>query len=138
MDAWQLWQEMARVSEEAARLAEAGGCLRPAASRYYYAAYQAVTALLLYRGLTPPVEREAWGHDETPALLLDQLRTVIRSRDKRNDLAKRLVDLYRLRIIADYQGSRVLSSGRLTIAARDARYILRVMESVLPETERQP
>jgi len=133
MDAWRLWQEMARESEEAARLAEAGGCLRPAASRYYYAAYQAATALLLYRGLTPPLGREAWNHEDTPALLQDQLRTLIRSRDKRNDLAARLVDLYRVRIIADYQGRRVVSLSRLAGAGRDARYILRVMEDVLPE-----
>ncbi len=133
MDAWRLWQEMARESEEAARLAEAGGCLRPAASRYYYAAYQAATALLLYRGLTPPLGREAWNHEDTPALLQDQLRTLIRSRDKRNDLAARLVDLYRVRIIADYQGRRVVSLSRLAEAGRDARYILRVMEDVLPE-----
>ncbi len=133
MDAWQLWQEMARESEEAARLAEAGGCLRSAASRYYYTAYQAATALLLYRGLTPPLGREAWNHEDTPALLQDQLRTLIRSRDKRNDLAARLVDLYRVRIIADYQGRRVVSLSRLAGAGRDARYILRVMEDVLPE-----
>lgn len=133
MDAWRLWQDMARESEEAARLAEAGGCLRPAASRYYYAAYQAVTALLLYRGLTPPLDREAWNHEDTPALLQDQLRTLIRSRDKRNDLAARLVDLYRVRIIANYQGRRVVSLSRLAGAGRDARYILRVMEGVLPE-----
>ncbi len=133
MDAWQLWQEMARESEEAARLAEAGGCLRSAASRYYYTAYQAATALLLYRGLTPPLGREAWNHEDTPALLQDQLRTLIRSRDKRNDLAARLVDLYRVRIIADYQGRRVVSLSRLAGAGRDARYILRVTEDVLPE-----
>ncbi len=133
MDAWQLWQEMARESEEAARLAEAGGCLRSAASRYYYTAYQAATALLLYRGLTPPLGREAWNHEDTPALLQDQLRTLIRYRDKRNDLAARLVDLYRVRIIADYQGRRVVSLSRLAGAGRDARYILRVTEDVLPE-----
>lgn len=133
MDAWRLWQEMARESEEAARLAEAGGCLRSAASRYYYTAYQAATALLLYRGLTPSLGREAWNHEDTPALLQDQLRTLIRSRDKRNDLAARLVDLYRVRIIADYQGRRVVSLSRLAGAGRDARYILRVTEDVLPE-----
>jgi len=133
MDAWRLWQEMARESEEAARLAEAGGCLRSAASRYYYTAYQAATALLLYRGLTPSLGREAWNHEDTPALPQDQLRTLIRSRDKRNDLAARLVDLYRVRIIADYQGRRVVSLSRLAEAGRDARYILRVMEDVLPE-----
>jgi len=71
MDAWQLWQGMAREAVEAAWLAEAGGCLRSSASRYYYAAYQAVTALLVYRGLTPPADREAWSHEDTPDLLQD-------------------------------------------------------------------
>ena len=132
MDAWQLWQEMARVSEEAARLAEAGGCLRPAASRYYYAAYQAVTALLLYRGLKPPAEREAWNHVDTPQLLQDQLRPSIRSRDKRNDLAQRLVDLYRLRIVADYEGTEFIGASRVQRAGRDARYILQVASDILP------
>ena len=95
MDAWQLWQEMARVSEEASWLAEVGECLRPAASRYYCTAYQAVTALLLCRGLEPPQGREAWSHEETPALLQDQLQTLIRSRDRRDDLTARLKELYR-------------------------------------------
>lgn len=133
MDAWQLWQEMARESEGAARLAEAGGCLRPAASRYYYAAYQAVTALLLYRGLTPPTEREAWNHVDTPQLLQDQLQTVIRSRSRRNDLAQRLADLYRLRVVADYEGSEFIGAGRAQRAGKDARYILQVASDVLPE-----
>jgi len=48
-------------------------------------------------------------------------------------LAARLVDLYRVRIIADYQGRRVVSLSRLAGAGRDARYILRVTEDVLPE-----
>ena len=33
MEAWEQWREMARESEEAARLAEVGGCFRSAASR---------------------------------------------------------------------------------------------------------
>lgn len=132
MDAWQLWREMARESEEAARLAEAGGCLRSAASRYYYAAYQAGTALLLYRGLMPPVDREAWSHEETPALLQDQLRTLIRSRDGRNDLADRLAGLYRLRLIADYRGTRAVAAAQVARAGRDARFILRVADAKLP------
>ena len=76
MEPWQLWQDMARESEQAARLAEDGGCPRSAASRYYYAAYQAVTALLLYRGLTPPEGREAWSHEDTPLSCRDQLRAL--------------------------------------------------------------
>ncbi len=133
MDAWQLWQQMARESEEAARLAEAGGCLRPAASRYYYAAYQAVTALLLYRGLTPPEGREAWSHVDTPQLLQDQLRPLIRSRSGRNDLAQRLTDLYRLRVAADYEGAEIIGTSRVQRAGKDSRYIVRIMSDILPE-----
>ena len=133
MDAWQLWQQMAHESEEAARLAEAGGCLRPAASRYYYPAYQAVTALLLFKGLIPPAEREAWGHIDTPQLLQDQLQTLIRSRARRDDLAQRLVDLYRLRIAADYEGAEIIGAGRVQGAGKGARYVLRVMGDLLPE-----
>ncbi len=132
MDAWQLWQEMARDSEEAARLAEAGGCLRSATSRYYYTAYQAATALLLYRGLTPPTEREAWSHEETPSLLQDQLQTLIRSRDRRNDLAHRLTGLYWLRLNADYRGVQRVVAAQVVKAGRDARFILRVADEKLP------
>ena len=134
MDAWQLWQEMARMSEEAARLAEAGGCLRPAASRYYYAAYQAVTALLLYQGLKPPEGREAWSHEDTPALLQDQLQTLIRSRDRRDDLAARLKELYRRRLTADYQGTRSVDATQVIKAGRDVRFILRVADEKLPRS----
>ncbi len=133
MDAWRLWQGMARESEEAARLAEAGGCLRPAASRYYYAAYQAVTALLLHRGLIPPAEREAWSHVDTPQLLQDQLRPLIRSRSRRDDLAQRLADLYRLRVAADYEGTEVIGASRVQGAGKDARYIVRLVGDIPPE-----
>lgn len=132
MDAWQSWQEMARESEEAARMAEAGGCLRSSASRYYYAAYQSVTALLLYRGLTPPLGRQAWSHEETPSLLQDHLRTLIRSRDRRNDLADRLTALYWLRLNADDRGVRPVVSAQVVRAGRDARFILRAADEKLP------
>ena len=94
MDAWNLWQVMARESKRAARLAEGGDCPRSAVSRYYYAAYQSATALLLYRGLTPPAEREAWSHDETPILVAMDLSTIIARRDLRRDIALRLRQLY--------------------------------------------
>lgn len=123
---------MARESEEAARLAEAGGCLRSSASRYYYAAYQAVTALLLYRGLTPSADREAWSHEDTPGLLQDQLQALIGSRDKRDDLADRLTGLYRLRLIADYRTVRSVTTTQIVTAGWNARFILRVVDEKLP------
>lgn len=106
----------------------------PAARRYYYAAYQAVTALLLYRGLTPPTGREAWSHEETPTLLQDQLQALIRSRDRRNDLADRLAKLYRLRLIADYKATRFVVAAQVVKAGRDARFILRVADEKLPRS----
>ena len=133
MEAWDQWRALARGSERAARLAEAGECPRSAASRYYYAAYQAATALLLYRGLTPPAGREAWNHADTPALLQDQMQPLMRSRDKRGDISRRLADLYRLRVAADYEASELVGAGRVQAAGRDARFVLRVAGDILPE-----
>ena len=132
MDAWEQWREMAAESAEAARLAEAGGCLRSAASRYYYAAYQSVTALLLYRGLTPPLGREAWNHEDTPYLIQTQMSPLI-ERQRRKDMAFRLRELYRRRLTADYSGIVVISEDQVTRAGRDARYILRLVNEYLPE-----
>ena len=72
MEAWEQWREMAREVEKGAWAAAKEGCLRTSVSRYYYAAYQAATALLLYRKLTPPQNREAWNHDTTPLLIREQ------------------------------------------------------------------
>ncbi len=132
MEAWQLWLAMARESEDAARLSEVHGHLRSAASRYYYSAYQIVTALLLYRGLTPPIGREAWNHDDTPLLIKDQLRPLIPSQGRRNDLAQRMVALYQLRVQADYQGQRRISAETSSAAGKDTRYLVSVCEGILP------
>lgn len=59
MDAWEIWLRMAQGSLAAARLLAAQGEARSSASRAYYAAYQAVTAILLYHNMTPPVKRAA-------------------------------------------------------------------------------
>ncbi len=133
MDAWELWREMARESEEAARLAEGAGCLRSAASRYYYAGYQAVTALLLYRGLTPPIDREAWNHEDTPYLVEAQMSPLVKNRQQRKDIVFRLRALYRRRIAADYSGLVIIPEDQVIKAGRDARYILRVVNEHLPE-----
>ena len=46
--------------------------------------------MLLYRGLMPPMGREAWGQEETPPLVQSQLQARLRSRDSRNGFARRL------------------------------------------------
>ena len=134
MDAWRLWQEMAREAFEAASEAEASGHLRSAASRYYYAAYQAVTALLLYRGLIPPAGREAWSHSQTPTLIKNETETLVTSRNIRNNLAARLDELYRLRIRADYTAGRRLSVSDIDAIRRSSGFVLKVVNDILPET----
>lgn len=133
MESWRQWRDLMRESERAARLAEAEGCPRSAASRYYYAAYQAVTALLVYRGLTPPTDQEGWSHVLTPTLLRDETATLIPSRDRRNDLAMKLRELYDLRIEADYIASRTVSQGRIVTARRDSGFIVSIMGNILTE-----
>ncbi|HZP83600.1 MAG TPA: HEPN domain-containing protein [Chthonomonadaceae bacterium] len=133
MEAWQQWREMARESAKAAQQVEAEGCLRSSASRYYYAAYQAVTAVLLYRKLTPPDTEEAWSHAVTPQLLEEHFEPLIRSKDRRQNLAYRLSELYKLRILADYRGSKRIDEKQMNAARRDAGYIVKVAERILPE-----
>ena len=133
MESWQLWREMARESVEAAQLAEAGGCPRSAASRYYYSAYQSVTAMLLYQRVPTPEGRQAWSHDKTPDLINEQLGLLLQIRDKRNDLTRRLERLYKMRIVADYMADKSVRADNLKIVRRDASYILKVAERVLPE-----
>jgi len=110
------------------------GLVRSAASRYYYAAYQATTALLHYRGLTPPQGREAWSHDDTPDLVLDQLASFLASRDVRRRIARTLRELYEVRVQADYHASADVNSDVVTRARRGAGYILSMAQAVLPET----
>lgn len=133
MDAWERWLAMAREASETAQMAEAAGHLRSAASRCYYAAYQAATALLLYRGLAPPINREAWGHLQTPILLKEETETLITSRGRRNDLAARLRELYELRITADYRAERRITQSQINVARRDAGFIVKVVNDILPE-----
>ena len=133
MEAWKLWMATARESSKAAQIAEAGGCSRSAASRYYYAAYQAVTAMLHYRRVAIPEDRQAWSHDQTPSLINEQLEPFLKSRDKRKDLAKRLERLYKTRIIADYMADKSIRADSLRGVRRDSNYILKVAERILPE-----
>lgn len=135
MPDWDLWIGMARESLEAATAAMEKGLGRSAMSRFYYAAYQAATAALLYRGLTPPADREAWTHDDTPLLMVQQLSPVVPRRDVRRDLLRRVSGLYRRRLIADYRAKQTLSANDLQEARRDAGYVVSTLGGVLPEED---
>ena len=108
---------------------EAGGRLssafpRSSAIRYYYASFQAMTALLLYNRLTPPEGRGAWSHTETQKLLR-MLEKIIPQASKRSDMRKRLVNLYSARLDADYISAE-FNQENLTKIAKDAGYLVKV------------
>ena len=121
---------MAQGSLASARLLQGQEEVRSSASRAYYAAYQAVTAILLYHGMTPPVGREAWSHDATPELMRRLALTTIKQ-DTRRDVGRRLVISYDLRVIADYIGAAEVAASELKTMIKNASYIVGVAGDVL-------
>ena len=133
MEPWQLWLNMALDSLQASQTLADNKLWRSSASRCYYAAFQAATALLLYCRMTPPEEREAWSHEDTPDILRDHITPLVTSRDRRKDLANRLRELYKIRVVADYIGSVPFSEDRVSVARKDAGYIVKFAEKLLVE-----
>ncbi len=129
-----MWSEMSRDSLVAANSLETVST-RSSISRYYYAAYQAVTAVLHYRAdLAPPEEREAWNHMQTPLMVRDHFGISIRSTKTLNNLVSSLTYLYKLRIFADYISVNV--EGMLDKARKEAGFLVRTCEGILHEGRR--
>ena len=131
MEAWERWWIMAQGSLAAAILLNTQGEMRSSASRAYYAAYQAATALLLYSRQVPPGDREAWSHEATPTLL-QTLPDRIASRALQKDLGERLRTLYGLRLIADYQGEAEIDAKQAQFAVRSAAFVAKSAASLFP------
>lgn len=130
MEAWERWWHMAQDSLAAAKLLKDQGHLRSGASRSYYAAYQAASAVLLYLGTTPPEDREAWSHEATPDLLRKQLKAHV-TQNQCNDLSRRLGTLYKLRVEADYIGDKEVDAAALQAALKDASFLVKVVGDIL-------
>ena len=131
MDAWERWWNMAQGSLSSAQILSKQGEVRSSASRAYYAAYQAATALLLYHGMTPPNGREAWSHDATPGLIRELPGTLIPESACR-DIKQRLEACYELRIVADYISQLSVNEAKLRLSLKDASFIARVVGDVFP------
>jgi uncharacterized protein (UPF0332 family) len=110
---------------------------RSAVSRFYYAAYQAMTALLLYERQEPPVvggvQRESWSHEVTPQMVLENLGRVVPNRKDRYDFRRRLRELYNARVYADYSGSIPPRREWVVTALKDANFLIKVARNILPE-----
>lgn len=129
MDAWERWWNMAQGSLSSAQILSKQGEVRSSASRAYYAAYQAATALLLYHEMTPPNGREAWSHDVTPELIRELSGTII-SKDARRDIQQRLEACYKLRIDADYIGQINVAEAKLELSLKDTAFIIKLANEV--------
>lgn len=130
MDAWERWWNMAQGSLAAAQLLATQGEVRSSASRADYASYQAVTALLLYHGMTPPNDREAWSHEATPDLFR-QLSGTIVSENARKGIKQRLEACYELRVDADYISQAHVNEAKLKLSLKDAAFVINLANDVL-------
>jgi hypothetical protein len=88
-------------------------------------------ALLLYYGMTPPHDREAWSHEATPDLIRRLSGTII-SEDARKDIKLRLEACYELRIVADYVGQADVGEPKLKLALKNAAFIINLANDVFP------
>ena len=127
---WQKWIELAKDSQNAAQKLK-DEHHRSCVSRIYYSAYQAVTAVLLYSKCVPPATREAWNHAETPGMLAVHCKTVLKRRDQRQDLARRLGTLYKLRVIADYISAEDIDQTTVTNALKDGNFLIKVAQDIM-------
>ena len=124
------WLAMAEESARAATLLLDDGLYRSAASRCYYSAYASATALLHQAGEVPPVintvPRDAWTHAHTRRLMQQKLRPLIRSDGFRNRLVSSLSRLYKLRLVADYDGRQSVAHAAVEAALRESTLFLKI------------
>lgn len=130
------WLFVAERSLRAARRLHEAGYHDDSASRSYYCAYQAATAMLHQIGEVPPTDgglaRESWSHKATPRMIQDNLKQAVRHRDQRTELRKIVSELYRVRIEADYIASRApLTDADSRLSLRLAARILKVAHEMI-------
>ncbi len=133
MEAWEHCWRRAVDSLDAAGLLQQREHFCSAASRAYYAAFQAATAVLLYAKQIPPAGYEAWRHKETPELLRATQMSSL-DQNKRYNLSARLSVLYKLRITADYEMRADIGEAASATALKDAHFIVKSVGNVLPPT----
>ena len=128
---------MAYDSTDAAEIADDANLWRAALNRRYYAAFQACTAMLHYRRLTPPIvdgiRREAWAHVDLGLVVREQLRPIVRQRQTRERIASAMVELYQWRVNADYVATWNGSVQVQATAARLSRWIVNLATEVVGE-----
>ncbi len=112
------WAEMSRESFNAAKLAMHEAYFRSSVSRSYYAAYAAVTQILVEKGLGFEQDREGPSHQQVKEMIDTNIGAIkpkglrrLRALDKKL-LKQNMNLLYENRLDADYRPSRSVDENR--------------------------
>jgi len=133
MLSWQQWMNKSQASITAARNSLAAGDLAAAASRAYFAAFQAVSGALIKRGYQPNMATGNWGHLGTQNQFSVLIRQ-IRSKQRRLRQAReKFTNLYLTRPIADYGDDSKLTVNVVEQSVREAGQIVFLMQLLIED-----
>lgn len=118
------WQELGEEHLRAAKVLKDKRMLRGAINRAYYAAYAVATHTLNESGATVNIgERQNPSHAQIAQLVRHNLDPRRFTDQDRQNLSRRVRQLQRFRVMADYDPSSYIDSGIATDCVRDAVYV---------------
>jgi uncharacterized protein (UPF0332 family) len=130
---WEQWINKSQASIVAARNSLKAGDFAAAVSRAYFAAFQAVTGVLIKRGNQPNPATGNWGHSGTQKqfpVLIRQVRPKHRRlRQARHDFR----DLYLGRSRADYGDDSIFTMNTTQQLVRKAGQIVSLTQKLIEE-----
>ncbi len=115
------WQAISFNSRKAAQRLLESECYRSSISRSYYAAYSAITSVLIRQGITLGHGGNNPGHAGLPVLVVNNLTFLPLT--VRYDLNKALRRLYRARIDADYDPFVKVDEATALAMLRDLNFV---------------
>ena len=128
---WRSWRKMANISLEDAMLLDENSSFRSSISRYYYAVFQISTAVLIYCNQTPPHDREAWSHVDTPELLGKFLHFSGMKAKNHLLFLNYIREMYKFRVYADYSVNFNIDRSSLSNIRRNAGYVFKICNEIL-------
>ena len=130
---WQQWLNKAQASITAGQNSLEAGDLAAAVSRAYFAAFQAVTGVLIKRGYQPNSETGNWGHKVTQnqfTVLIQQIRSKRRRLRREREHFK---DLYFYRAFADYGDDSIITTQLTRQLIRESGQVVALMQRLIEE-----
>jgi uncharacterized protein (UPF0332 family) len=125
------WADISLDSKRAAFELSGDGRYRSALSRAYYAAFAAITQRLVDSGMNFPRDWEGPTHEQMTAgwIVANNLKSSVEVAD-RGRLIAILPSLYKLRLIADYRPSMLVSQDDVKLALGDMVRVFEILEVV--------